>query len=105
LLLLDRPLDQQQQAWQHKIDGAGTNLVAWRNLATEARQAVRAGANDAGGAHQAWRYAYLMTFAPSAEVVEGIYKLAADDDVLDQDLHDISEERLTFLASAATEET
>lgn len=93
-LRLDDTPAEQRRLWRYYVDQTGDDIVKWRNLAHQAKQAVRF-----GGDKQAWRYTLLAASAPNEEIVNGIYNMATLDGVYNPDLEEAISARIEELAN------
>lgn len=93
VLKLDDPLPEQKKVWRFYVEQSGENVDKWRNLARQAKAAIRY-----GGEGQAWRYTALAAAAPSEEILNGIYNMATQDGVYNPDLEKAIEDRIEDLA-------
>lgn len=89
VLKLDETPAEQRKVWRFYVEQSGDDVGKWRNLATQARQAVKFG----GGDKQAWRYTMLAQAAPSEDVLNGVYTMANEDGVYSPDLESAIEQR------------
>lgn len=93
VLKLDEPLAEQRKVWRFYVDQSGDNVGNWRNLARQAKAAIRY-----GGEGQAWRYTALAAAAPNEEIINGIFNMATQDGVYSPDLEKAIEDRIEELA-------
>lgn len=100
VLKLDESLAEQRKVWRFYVDQSGDDVVKWRNLANQARQAVKFG----GGDKQAWRYTVLASAAPNEEILAGIQTMAQEDTVYSPDLEAAIEIRMDQLLDQGVSE-
>lgn len=95
VLKLDESVTEQRKVWRFYVEQSGVDVAKWRNLAKQARQAVRYGDDK-----QAWRYTVLAANAPTEEILNGLYNMASEDGVYNPDLENAIGKRIEELANA-----
>lgn len=91
-LNLDATKTRQQQAWAGAITNADDDVIRWRNLAKQARAAVKL-----DGEKQSWRFLLMARSAPTPDVLEGINLMATELGVYSPDIEEAIEERFALL--------
>lgn len=93
VLKLDETPAEQKKIWRFYVDQSGDNVDKWRNLARQAKAAIKY-----GGESQAWRYTVLAAAAPNEDIINGIFNMATTDGVYNPDLETAIENRIEELA-------
>ena len=97
VLKMTEPIDEQKADWIIWIEKAGDDIEKWKNLARQARNAVKFARKPE---QQAWRYKMLVEHAPYKNVLDGLYKMANEDVVYNPDIEAAIETRLVEIVDA-----